>query len=185
MDNNHSLSGAYRLLAGFVTEENKLPTRAYPEPDSADENEARAALATHLRSEKPVDRGIRQLLADQIGGDSERKITFGYRHKPTNYTLRDIVIAMYVASEIEKIGRKKRGTVKQAMGRAMDRYGIDSISHVYEIRRRVRDVMPRHGETIHDFSRRLYPGFTEEQIDSCTHAWASEELLFDLFSKRT
>jgi hypothetical protein len=57
----------YVYLAGFVsTDERGIPRKRYYPPRSKDSNVCRAALARVLRSDRPLDRQLRDMLADMF-----------------------------------------------------------------------------------------------------------------------
>ena len=73
------------LLAGRrVLDKRGLPQTTYLKEGSAKEVEARRALARELRTSRPLDIGLKFLLADLIDPDNDveiRHIRFGHRRK--------------------------------------------------------------------------------------------------------
>jgi hypothetical protein len=76
------------LLNGYVRHDEKgLRRQAYLESDGEDELAARAAMARHLRSDSPLTREQRDVLADLFDPDpgvafrNDRRIIFQYRRR--------------------------------------------------------------------------------------------------------
>jgi hypothetical protein len=126
------LQSAYMLLAGdFVRDQKGLPTRSYLKGNS--EIEARRALARLLRSQKPLDSSLRQMLAslfdprpsdtDQIleTNPIERSISFKKRGRGRGVEpMRHLAIADMVFSRQYGQPRRKATDVISELANELD-----------------------------------------------------------------
>jgi hypothetical protein len=106
-----------------VQDKHGLPTRTYLKEGSQEELEARRALARILRSSKPLDLGLRCILADMIDPDRdevERTIRFKNRREGKRSNAEaEKTVAEYVAAQIEGGGK-----VEFAVMKAIEKFGL-------------------------------------------------------------
>ena len=119
-----------------------LPTRIYLKEGSPEELEARRALARMLRSTRPLDLGLRYILADMIDPDrdeAERTIRFKNRHmgKRSN-ALAEKTVARYIEAALPEAN----GKLESAVAKAMKKFGLER-SRVFDIWRMWRPKLKR------------------------------------------
>jgi hypothetical protein len=106
-----------------ATDQHGLPTRIYFEAGSREELEARRALARMLRSSRPLDLGLRFILADMIDPDRdevERTILFKYRREgKRSNPVAEKTVAEYVAAQLEDSGK-----LESAIAKAMEKFDL-------------------------------------------------------------
>jgi hypothetical protein len=110
------------LLCGRLARDRRgLPHTIYLKHNSAEEKEARRALARYLRTSLPLDLGVRFVLGDLIDpdlDDVERIIRFEHRRKgKRSNPLAENEIAEFVWSQAENGAR-----IKTAIGDAAKKF---------------------------------------------------------------
>jgi hypothetical protein len=120
------------LLGGFlVKDKTGLPQKGYLEKDTPAEGEARQAMMRVLRSEGPLDRDLREMLATLFDPDQasrhrgghpaiEREITFTFPKGRRRNFARDTQISWHVWELV-----RKGQTVSAGIESAMTRYNLD------------------------------------------------------------
>jgi hypothetical protein len=137
------VAAAYALLAGIAEhDEHRLPNQKYLEALSPEERAARRALAMLLASDNPLDSLIRRLLAGLFdptfefstrpkGKNAkavERRLEFTQpsRRAVEHNRRLQIGFELWCAMGKPKIGAvPKRGTKASAIGKLVEKYGID------------------------------------------------------------
>jgi len=116
------------LLCGReVQDKHGLATQVYLEDGSPEELEARRALARMLRSSRPLDLGLRVVLADLVDPDRDdvdRKINFNKRRegKPSNAQA-EKTVAEYIDAMLRDSGNKRQ-QLKYAISKAEAEFGL-------------------------------------------------------------
>jgi hypothetical protein len=107
------------LLCGRTVQDKRgLPQQRYLKNGSAEELEARRALVRYLRKSRPIDLGIRWVIADLVDPDCieiDRQIRIEHRRKgkPSKSALAEKKIAEFVWSQVQA-GIKAESAIKSA-----------------------------------------------------------------------
>lgn len=131
------------LICGRETKDKRgLPTRVYLKEGSPEELEARRALARMLRSTRPLDLGLRYVLADMIDPDrdeAERTMRFKNRRagRPSNPEAEKMV-----ADFVEAALSEANGKLESAVAEAMKEFGLER-SRVFDILRNRKPKLKR------------------------------------------
>jgi hypothetical protein len=117
------------LLCGRLSRDRRgLPHAIYMKHYSAEEIEARRALARMLRTSLPLDSGVRFVLGDLFDpdlDDVERTIRFEHRRKgKRSNALAEKEIAEFVWLQAQNGARIKGARIKTAVGNAAKKFGI-------------------------------------------------------------
>lgn len=132
---NSDLQLAWTLLNGFVDEVRQRPETQYLVKGCAEEVEARRTIARLLRSNYPLDRQLREHLADLFDPDlrwEQRTIEFVFRRqgKPTDH-IRNTRIASHVWGQIKR-GVPATKAIKNAASKfAQSEAAIKKIWNIY------------------------------------------------------
>jgi hypothetical protein len=131
------------LLGRTVQNARGLPETVYLQEGSEEELEARRALARELGSSKPLDLGLRFILAHMVDPDRDeldRVICFKNRRSghPSTNPEADKMIAEYIAARVQDGDQMKR-----AMSLATERFGLER-TQLYEIWRVWKPILERH-----------------------------------------
>jgi hypothetical protein len=133
------------LLCGRAEQDQHgLPAHIYMQDGSAEELEARRALARLLRSSTPIEIGLRCILADLIDPDRDevdRQIKLKNRRegKPSN-ALAEKTIAEYIEAMLTDNGETRQ--LKYAISKAEERFGLGR-TRLLEIWREWRPILAR------------------------------------------
>jgi hypothetical protein len=115
------LERARLLLIGYVNEgKGRMRTRHLPEGEQADQ--ARRAMARLLRSDRPLDRELREHLADLFDPPAwqQRKIVFKFLHRGKSI---DHIANTQVVSHVQdELRARKR--MRQAIKSAAEKFSI-------------------------------------------------------------
>jgi hypothetical protein len=119
------------LLLGREEQDKRgLPTRVYLKEGSEEELEARRALACEFRSSEPLDRGLRNVLADLLDPDCDdfvdRKMTFKHRREgKRSNELAEKKVAEYILSKYhESANDDGEGQLESAIAAAAEKFGL-------------------------------------------------------------
>lgn len=113
-----------RLLCGHtVTNKRGRPQQVYLKDGSAEEKEARRALARYLRTSRPIDLGVCRAIADLLDPDcvkNERRIRFMYKREGNRSdALAEKAVAEFIWSRVQSDMAWKR-----VLGAVEDKFGL-------------------------------------------------------------
>ena len=134
------------LLCGRAIKDKRgLSRQSYLKEDGAKEKEARRALARRLRTARPLDLGMRHLLADLLDPDcdaAERQIRFGHRRRGRRR------VRWQKCKLLNLLGRGSRPATKKKrpVQAAVEKFRLVR-SRIFEIRRSWKPILERRQRT--------------------------------------